>query len=97
MLTVVEAEVVRKLSPDDPLFHEGLDAVRVSLRRLHAHHRCLRAHLAEVEVRRHVGAHVLVGVVGKIHEALDARGEEGLEVGACSLGSGLEPGDFCFA
>ncbi len=95
IITVVEAEVVRKLSSDHPLLHKGLDAVGVPLRRLHAHHRRLRAHLAEVEVCRHVGADVLVGVVGEVREALDPCVEEGLEVGAGSLGSGLQPSDFC--
>lgn len=92
--TIVEAEVVGQLSPDDALLHEGFDSVRVSPRRLHAHHRGLGAHLPEVEIRRHVGAHVLVWVVGQIREALDARVDEGLEVGAGPLRSWLEPADL---
>lgn len=89
--TVIEAEVVGELSPDDPLLNEGLHSIRVPPGSLNAHHRRLRAHLPQVEVRRHVRAHVLVGVVGEVREALHSGFDEGLEVIARALRPRLEP------
>lgn len=94
-LTVVEAEVVAQLSSDNPLLHERLHSVWKPPRGFHPHDRGLCAHLPHVEVRRHVRAHVLVRVVGKVREALQPAVDEGLEVVTRPLRSRNEPGYLC--
>ena len=95
LLTVKEAQVVAQFSSDYPLLHERLHAVWKPPRGFHSHDRGLCAHLPHVEVRRHVRAHVLVGVVGKVREAFQPAVDEGLEVVTRRLRSRNEPGDLC--
>lgn len=95
VLTVEEAEVVAQLSSDNPLLHERLHAVGKPPRGFHSHDRGLCAHLPHIEVRRHVRAHILVGVVGKVREAFQPAFDEGLEVVTRRLRSRNKPGYLC--
>lgn len=94
-LTVEEAKIVRQLSPNDRLLYERLHAIWIPLRGFHASDRSLGAHLSEVEVRRHVGAHVLVGIVRQVREPLQSVVDERLEILNRSLRSRREPRDLC--
>lgn len=94
-LTVVEAEVVAQFSSDDRLLHERLHPVWKPPRGLHLHDRGLYTHLPHVEVRRHVRAHVLVRVVGKVREPFQPAVDEGLQVVTRRLRSRNEPGYLC--